>query len=131
MGISKEQSDSISIWQLTDEQRQQIYEQEKERIEKTSPMLSKRTKILIAIYFLGCLLIYFGVMRSLLDFWNTRQWAYQPESDIFLSLLNAIIELVRPFLAVWLIAIIVALPAGIVSVFWSCGANFIKRLGKN
>jgi hypothetical protein len=44
-----------------------------------------------------------------MDFYLTRQWTYQPETDIFRSLVNAALELTRPFIAVvtcgWAVAI--------------------------
>ena len=141
MDISKEQSEPVSVWQLTDDQRQQIYEQEKCRIEQTSPMLSKSAIFsvvsYVAIYFLGCLLIYFGIDQAFLDFCRTRQWTYQPESDIFESLFNAAIELIRPLLAGVLTFFVVAVPAWGIREVWTLGANlikFFKRLvnkGKN
>ncbi|MCX5633327.1 MAG: hypothetical protein NTW93_06620 [Phycisphaerae bacterium] len=126
MDISKEQSESVSIWQLTDEQRQQIYEEEKRCIEKTSPMLSKRAIFYVAVYFFGCLLLYFGIPQAFIDFCGTRQWTYQPESNIFVSLLNAAVELIRPFLAVVITFWVVAVPAGIIWGVWILGNNFIK-----
>jgi hypothetical protein len=81
-------------------QRRQIYEEEKRSIEQSAPLLSKRTKIMAGVYLLGCVLIYFGIPQSVIDFCGTRQWKYQPETDIFRSLVNAAAELARPFIAV-------------------------------
>lgn len=124
--MSDECAKPVSTWQLTDEQRQQIYEEEKRRIEKSLPMLSQKAKILIAVYSLGCLLTYFGIPATFIDFCGTRQWVYQPESDIFRSLFYAAVELIRPFLAVVIMSWVVFIPAGLIWGTWNCAADFIK-----
>lgn len=114
--------------QLTADQRRQIYEEEKHRIEQSSPALSKKAKLLIAVYSLGCLLIYFGISDAALDFWGTRKWELRPEPHFFESLVEAAVMLVRPFLAVVLTFWVVAIPAGIIWGAWLFGADFIKFL---
>lgn len=73
---------------LNAEQRQQIYEEEKHRIEQFSPRFSENIKIMIVAYLLGCVLIYFGIPRSFI----------KPEADLLLSLFNSVLELIRPLL---------------------------------
>jgi Trk-type K+ transport system membrane component len=81
----QDDADTVALWRLTAEQRRQIYEEEKSRIEKASPEFSKRTKIIAAIYLLGCLLLYFGISTAVMEFWSTRTWTLKPESQIFLT----------------------------------------------
>jgi len=99
MDTSKDDSDEDILWRLTADQRQQIYNEEKRRMKQSAPMFSKQTKILIVAYLLGCVLIYFGIPQSFIAFCGTGQWTYKPETDIFGSLVNAAVELIRPFLA--------------------------------
>ena len=99
MDTSKDDSDEDILWRLTADQRQQIYNEEKRRRKQSAPMFSKQTKILIVAYLLGCVLIYFGIPQSFIAFCVTGQWTHKPETDIFGSLVNAAVELIRPFLA--------------------------------
>lgn len=130
MDISEEPPESVSIWQLTDEQRQQIYEQEKHRIEDTSPMLSKKAifciVLYVVLYFFGCLLLYFGIPKAFINESGTRQWFKQPESDFFVSLFSAVITLIRPLLAGVFTFFIIFVPAWGIREVWKLGANFIK-----
>jgi hypothetical protein len=59
-------------------------------------------------------LLYFGVPRSFADFYATHRWTYEPETDILTSLVNAAVELIRPFLAVLVCGWAIAIPVGIV-----------------
>ena len=131
MNSSQDDTDRVALWRLTHEQRQQIYEEEKTRIEHTARLFSKKTIIIAAVYLVGCLLLYFGVTNAVTDFWSTHTWKLKPESEFFESLLEASVTLVRPFLAVVLTFWAVAIPPGIVLGIWCWGADivrFLKRL---
>jgi hypothetical protein len=131
MNTSGDDTDTALLWRLTADQRQQIYEEEKRRIEQSAPAFSTRTKILAVVYLLGCALLYFGLPQSVIEFCGTRNWKYEPEADIFLSLLNAVGELIRPFLAFLICGWTVAIPAALVFGVWSCGnalLRFFRRL---
>jgi uncharacterized membrane protein HdeD (DUF308 family) len=106
-------------------------DEEKRRIADTSPLFSKKTKIIAAVYLLGCLLLYFGITNAVMDFWSTHTWKLKPESDLVESLFEAAVTLIRPFLAVVLTFWAVAIPPLIVLGLWSWGADivrFLKRL---
>jgi uncharacterized membrane protein HdeD (DUF308 family) len=128
MNSSQDDTDTAALWRLTAEQRQQIYEEEKHRIAHTTPAVSKRTTIIAAVYLLGCLLIYFGITKAVMDFWSTHTWKLKPESEFFKSLVNAAVTLIRPFLAVVLTFWAVAIPLGIVLGLWSWGADIVRFL---
>lgn len=130
MDRSRDQSEPDVFRQLTADQRLQIYEQEKSRIKQATPALSKKTKILIAVYFFGCVLVYFGIPGTLMDFCGTHQWSYKPETDIFQSLFNAAIELIRPFLAAAICGIPVAIVWLIGIGLWSWGSDLVQYLRK-
>ena len=83
MHSSEDDTDTAALWRLNAEQRQQIYEEEKRRIAHTTPAFSKKTKIIAAVYLLGCLLAYFGVTNAVIDFWSTHTWKLRPELDFF------------------------------------------------
>jgi hypothetical protein len=127
------QSDTgnVDLWRLTAEQRQQIYEEEKRRIEQAAPAVSRRAMVIAGVYILGCLLIYFGVANAAIDFWGTRTWNLKPEPGFFESLVDSVVTLIRPFLAVVLTFWAVAIPVGVVWGLWLWGADivgFVKRL---
>jgi hypothetical protein len=126
--MNTSQDDLVDLWRLTAEQRRQIYEEEKRRIAETSPMFSKMTKIIVAIYVLGCLLLYSGVTQAVVGFWCTHTWKLQPEPDFFWSLLGAAVSLTRPFLAVVGTFWAVAIPPLILWGFWVDIVRFVKRL---
>ena len=109
----QEDTEKVALWSLTTEQRRQVYEEEKNRIEMASPLFSKRTKIIVAVYLLGCLLLYFGVSTAAIEFWSTRTWKLQPEPEFFDSLLEAAVTLIRPPLAVVVTFWAVAIPFGV------------------
>lgn len=88
------------LWRLTADQRRQVYEEEKRRIEQAASTFSNKTKTLIGVYLFGCVLIYFGITESIVEFWQKRQWVNKPGADIVPLLVNAVVELSRPFLAV-------------------------------
>ncbi|WP_428304637.1 hypothetical protein [Lacipirellula sp.] len=110
---------------LTWEQREFIYEAEKREREKDAPLLSRKVKIWIGVYIFGCLLMYFGVAKGLLEVWASkgRVWEFTLDHEFPFGLLNAVVELVRPFLAVvisgWAIAIPLLIPFGL----WSYGED--------
>jgi hypothetical protein len=119
------------ILQLTADQRQQIYEEEKNRIKQESPTFSKKTKIIIEVYILGCLLLYFGFTNAVFGLWTDHIWELKPEPNIFESLLEAVVTLVRPVFAVIISCWFVFIPIGIVWGLWSGGTDIVssfKRL---
>ena len=113
-------------------QRRRIYEEEKRSIEleqeRSAPLFSKRTKIVAGVYLLGCVLIYFGIPQSIIELCGTGQWKYQPETEFFGVLVGSAVQLIRPFLAVWVIAIPVVFVWGLW--VWSAGVfqSFRRRL---
>jgi hypothetical protein len=91
---------------LTADQRQQIYEEEKSRLEQFAPKLSKNAKVQIAVYIFGCVLVYFGIAQSLLEFATTGQWSYsKPETNLFMTLFNAVWILAGPLAAGYLFGV--------------------------
>jgi hypothetical protein len=126
MEASKNNFDKSIIFQLTAEQRNYIYEEEKSRIEQSTPILSKQAKIYIASYLLGCVLLYFGIVQSFIEFIGTGNWKYQTEKDIFYTLFNSIIELIRPFLA----ALFIIWPILIIYGLWAWGDEILQNLKK-
>jgi hypothetical protein len=131
MNSSHHDTDTAATWRLTAEQRQQIYEEERRRIADKAPAFTKKTKIIAAVYLLGCLLIYFGITNAVMDFWSTHTWKLKPESEFFESIIGATVTLIRPFLAVVLTFWAVAIPPGIVLGLWCWRADivrFLKRL---
>lgn len=124
-------TETVPLWRLTAEQRQQIYEEEKQRLARASPALSAKNKIIVGVYLLGCALLYFGVAAAVIDFWSTHAWELKPEPEFFESFVEAGVTLIRPFLAVVLTFWAVAIPPGIVWGLWLWGADivaFFKRL---
>ena len=107
-------------------QRRRIYEEEKRLIdsfvERSAPVLSTRTKIVAGVYLLGCVLIYFGIPQSMIKLCGTGQWKYQPETEFFVVLFNSAVQLIRPFIAVWVIAIPVVFVWGL----WVWGAHVFR-----
>ncbi len=126
MQESKNNFDKNIFFQLTTEQKKYIYDEEKRRIEQSAPILSKQTKAYIVFYLLGCVLLYFGIAQSFIEFIGTGKWKYQPETNIFETLLNSIIELIRPFLA----ALFVTWPILIIYGLWAWGDEILKSLKK-
>lgn len=104
-----------TLCRLTAEQRQQIYEEEKHRIDQTGPWFSNKIKIMIVAYLLGCVLIYFGIPRSLIE----------PETALFMSLFDAGLKLIRPLLAGY----ICLLPFYVI--FMAFGYDILKYLRKS
>jgi hypothetical protein len=130
MDSSSNQLTSDCLWRLTPDQRQQIYEEEKRRIKESGPVLSTRTKVLCGVYLFGCLLLYFGVPQLFIEFYGTHQWIYEPETDILASLVNAAVELIRPFLAVVICGWAVAIPVGVIWGFLLWGNDLLQFLRK-
>lgn len=128
MNPSPDDRDATALWRLTAEQRQQIFEQEKHRIEHAAPAFSKKTKVIAAVYVLGCLLLYFGIPSASLEFWSTHTWKLKPEPDLFASLGEAAITLIRPFLAVILTFWFVGFPLIIALGIWGFGGDFLSFL---
>jgi len=125
MNTSNAESDGLVLWRLTADQRQQIYEEEKRRMEQSAPKLSRNAKTQISVYLLGCVLIYFGIVQSLMNFARTRQWSYRPETDFPLSLFNAVWELARPLAAGYLFGVPCYL---VVFLFWESAPVLLKFL---
>jgi hypothetical protein len=113
---------------LTPNQSQRIREEKAHRRQHAAPAFSKRIKVCCAVYLLGCVLLYFGVPESFIDFYATHEWTYEPETDILASLFNAAVELIRPFLAVVMCGWAVAIPVGIVLGFLSWGHDLLQYL---
>jgi hypothetical protein len=90
-------------------QQRTPHHEDKSRLKKSSH-LPGWAWVLIA-YVIGFLLMYFGVAGAMLDFVGTREWTLKPENRLHRDLVNAAIELVRPLLATWLCALIMAIPA--------------------
>lgn len=111
---------------LTPEQRHHIYEEEKLRIEQNSQALFKKYLLYFFLYILGCFLIYFGILNSLLDLFQTGKWIYQPETDFFENLFNSIIELIRPILAI----VILSWPIMLIYGLWIYGDEIYKKILK-
>jgi hypothetical protein len=126
MEASKNNFDKNILFQLTAEQRKYIYDEEKRRIKQSTPILSKQAKVYIIFYFLGCVLLYFGIAQSLIEFIGTGKWRFQPETSIFNTLLNSIIELIRPFLAV----LFITWPILIIYGLWAWGDEKFMNLKK-
>lgn len=126
METLKNDFDKNILLQLTAEQKRYIYNEEKLRLEQVSPFLSKQAKFYIAFYLLGCVLIYFGIAQSFIEFWGTGKWVYKPEPTIFESLFNSAIELIRPFLAAYFIT----WPFLIVYRIWGWDSDIFKYLRK-
>lgn len=127
MGATIDDSDKDILCRLTSDQRLQIYNEEKHRINQVSPRVSKRTKLLISIYLLGCVLLYFGIPQSFLESIGTKQLIYKPERDIFTSLLWSIMQLIRPFLAIFICVI----PLFLVFGWWGWGnalADYLRKV---
>jgi len=120
-------NDEDVLWRLTADQRQQIYEEEKRRIEQSPKQLSRNAKTQIAVYLFGCVLIYFGIAQSLLDFTGTRQWLYRPETVLPLSLFNAAWELARPFAAGYLFGVPCYLVVFVLREYSPALLRFLKR----
>lgn len=131
MNPPHDDTDTAALWRLTVEQRRQIYEEEKRRIAETTPTFSKKTKIIAAVYLLGCLLLYFGITNAVMEFWNNSVWKLEPESDFFESLVEAAVTLIRPFLAVliasWFVAIPVAIVYGLCAGIWTLLRRLVNR----
>jgi hypothetical protein len=131
MNLSKDDTETVPLWRLTAKQRQQIYEEEKQRLARNSPALSMKNKIIVGVYLLGCALLYFGVTAAVIAFWSTHTRELKPEPEFFESLIEAAVTLIRPFLAVVLTFWAVAIPLGIVWGLWLWGADIValfKRL---
>lgn len=127
MNPSNSRDDTEDMWlltQLTAKQKRLIYEEEKRRIEKTSPLLARRAKLIIAGYFLGCLVIYSGIIQNFFDTWELK---LKPETHFLDDFFVAIWTLARPFAVLFL----GAMAYGIILGLWYVGSDFIKRLTKH
>ena len=58
---------------------------------------SANIKRAIALYVLGCVLIRFGIVDSLVELLAQKQWRYMPETNFLHSLGEAAFQLIRPF----------------------------------
>jgi hypothetical protein len=91
----------------------------------------KKFALVAVVYLFGCVLMYFGIAASIIDFMGSGKWKYQPEPDIASSLLNAAVFLIRPFLAVVVLGWALIIPIGLA--FWVCmwsrdAFSFLRRL---
>lgn len=93
-----------------------------------APFVTKKTKWLIALYILGSLLLYFGIPQAVIEFMGTRNWVLQPERHLFKTLVEAVVTLIRPLLAVVISGWIVVIPALIIWYIWDKLYGLIKRL---
>ena len=89
--------------------------------------------VVVAAYLVGCLLLYSGLATAVLDFCGSpHTWSLKPEPDFLESLVEAVVTLVRPFLAVGLMWIVVGVCVAIPAIGLFClGAStvrFLKRL---
>lgn len=134
MNPPQDDKDTPAVRRPTAERRQQIYEEEKirpDRVEQEARTFAKKTGVIASVYLVGCLLIYFGISNAVIDFWSTHTWELKPESDVFESLVYAVLTLIRPFVVVVVMFWVVAIPPGIVFGLWCGGAHivsFVKRL---
>lgn len=116
MDTLKHDSDNNVFWRLTADQRRQIYNEEKERIEQTAPLFSQKTKLRIALYILGCVIIYSGIDNTIVDLlFDTGHWHFKTEN--LESLGSAAIELIRPLLVGYITVYVIYMPIMMVSQF--------------
>lgn len=99
METSESDFDKSIFSRLMAEQKKYIYNEEKFRIEESSPFLSKQAKIYIDYSCLGCVVIYFGAINIFIELLETGQWKYIPQTSFFETLGNSAIMLIFPFLA--------------------------------
>ena len=128
MNSPQDDTGPVALWRLTAEQRQKIYEEEKRRIEDAAPVFSRKTKVIAAVYFLGCLLLYFGIPQAVGDFGSIRSWKLAPEPELFYSLFEAARTLIRPFIAFWFVGMILVIPVGFVLLLGGWGIDTVGSL---
>jgi uncharacterized membrane protein len=87
----------------------------------------QRYKIWVAVYLIGCVLIYFGIPQTLINFSSTHELTYHPQKDMFLTLLNAAIVLIGPVAVVFLCGIPVMVAFGL----WVSCHDFYTKYRKN
>ena len=85
--LKDESVENILRW-LTADQKQQIYEDEKRRVDQSAPRFSDKIKVLIFSYISWFGILYFGI-----------PWFMGPEKVLFESLCLAGMTLVRPLIA--------------------------------
>lgn len=128
MATQNEITNNNILQLLTDEQRKYIYQIEKHRIEESPTIIPKKLWLYIISYFIGCLLIYFGIGGSLFEYFASGHWVYSPESDYFGTLLNSAIELIRPFIAVIFLSWPLLLIYGLGYALWYLGTKLFNHL---
>lgn len=118
MNTSKDISDNDTLLRLTADQRQQVYKEEKEKIKQTAPTFSKKTKLYIALYALGCAVIYSGIIDSLTNLVDTGRWQHKTDIYFFTSsldcLANVAILALRPLLVGFVTVFIFFMPVFLV-----------------
>ena len=114
MDTSKYDSDKDILMRLTPEQRQQVYEEEKERIKQTAPTFSRKTKICIALYILGCVVILTGLIPTISHFFDTGKWQYQKDTfflgDSIEYMIGGAMSLLRPLVVGFATVFIIYMP---------------------
>jgi len=121
MDTSKDDSDNDILWRLTADQRQQVYKEEREKIKQTAPTFSKKTKIYIVLYALGCAVIYSGIIKSLTNLFDTGRWQHKTDIYFFTSsldcLANVAVLLLRPLLTGFVTVFIFFMPTFLACLF--------------
>jgi hypothetical protein len=115
MDTSKDDSDKDILRRLNAEQRQQVYKEEKERIKQRVPTFSKKTKICIALYIIGCVVILTGLIPTVSHFFDTGKWHYKKDT-FFLAesieyMIGGAMSLLRPLVVGFLAVFIIYMPA--------------------
>lgn len=92
------------LLRLTSEQRLQIYREEKRRIGKTDPRVSRKIKFHFAVYLFGCIVLYSGIVNSLVELVRTGQLKYKPNPDSFYIFVKSAFILFAPYFTAFLCA---------------------------
>lgn len=77
-----------------------VYEHIRDSNRSLLSLLSARTKTIAVAYLLGCLVVYSGAYNAIVGIWDTGTLRFRPESNLFAELLEAVVVLLRPLMAV-------------------------------
>ncbi len=121
-------------WQLTASERELVYEMEKRRIRDSGELFSRKTRniiiICVSVYLFGCILIYFGIISSAIEYWTTGRWVYKPEKTLLQSLVNSLIELARPVIVTFGAVVVcvwgILIPLAIPLLIWGWVTDFLR-----